>query len=214
MAITAGRRHIAQGDQPRNGSQRATATPPRCWPHPSPRLPTACAFASAVWEARSRGPHLTQRYVGHMWLTMTHIYVHSVLVSISLEYLHIYLLFISTQHFFVHKMGTGSNVLSQQLPVPGEQVLDLEVDAVDASASLQQLIPRVFEALGPLRPLRLLLSDGRSWQETSCRELGAAGYPSWGENDELLVDAGDAEVGKQRETHLKKMEDDFEILPT
>ena len=102
-------------------------------------------------------------------------------------------------------MGTGSNVLSQQL-LPGEQVLDLEVDAVDAS-SLQQLIPRVFDALGPLRPLRLLLSDGRSWQETSCRELGplgAAGYPSWGENDELLVDAGDAEVGKQRETHQKK----------
>lgn len=88
-------------------------------------------------------------------------------------------MFISTQHFLVHKMGTGSNVLSQQLPVPGEQVLDLEVDAADAS-SLQQLIPRVFDALGPLRPLRLLLSDGRSWQETSCRELGplAAGYPS------------------------------------
>eukprot|EP00435_Cladocopium_sp_Y103_P017417 s2926_g4.t1 len=57
----------------------------------------------------------------------------------------------------------------------GEQVLDLEVDA---SASLQQLIPRVFEALGPLRPLRLLLPDGGSWQMASSRveQLGAAGY--------------------------------------
>lgn len=67
---------------------------------------------------------------------------------------------------------------------PGEQVLALDLEAKDAvDASLRQLIPRVFEALGPLRPLRLLLPDGRSWQETSetsetsLEQLGAAGYP-------------------------------------
>ena len=67
------------------------------------------------------------------------------------------------------------------LSLPGEQVLALDLEAQDAvDASLRQLILRVFEALGPLRPLRLLLPDGRSWQETSetsVEQLGAAGYP-------------------------------------
>ena len=105
-------------------------------------------------------------------------YVNSVLVPINLLWVYLILSQLSSFSFTTWAPAQRSEVNSYHR-LPGEQVLDMEVDA---SASLQQLIPRVFEALGPLRPLRLLLSDGRSWQEMSCRleQLGAAGYPAIG----------------------------------
>ena len=53
----------------------------------------------------------------------------------------------------------------------------------DADEKLQNLIPEVFEELGYLRPLCLLLPDGRPWQAVECQivdlaTMVSAGYPT------------------------------------
>ena len=65
-------------------------------------------------------------------------------------------------------------------PVSGDTVMKL---LKDADESLQNLIPEVFEELGYLRPLCLLLPDGRPWQAAECQivdlvTMVSAGYPT------------------------------------
>lgn len=75
-------------------------------------------------------------------------------------------------------MGFGASC--KKTLVPGATVMKL-LKAADER--LQNLIPEVFEELGYLRPLYLLLPDGRPWQAVECQivdlvKMVSAGYPT------------------------------------